>query len=64
MSGTIQLVRRGNDWVAYFWGKSAPVLRPVPGNTVPARAALWPSREAAITELEAWFGTIKIMGGP
>lgn len=37
----VELQQRGNDWVAFLWGRSAPILRPVPGHrSVPAR---WPS---------------------
>lgn len=40
-------------WCASIHGKSAHVLRPVPGNTRPASPARWPSREAALAELPA-----------
>ena len=56
----ILLERRGNDWVAYRSDKSAPILRPVPGNTHPASAARWPTAEKAIRELTEWFAPAPI----
>ena len=43
-------------WRAIHEGQSSPVLRKVPGNTSPAHAAEWPTREAAIDELMIMCG--------
>lgn len=53
----IELQRRGNEWKAFVWGKSAPILRPVPGNVTPSTAAVWRSRAEAEAELPTLLGT-------
>jgi hypothetical protein len=50
----VHLHREGNDWLAYPWGRGAPVVRPVPGNTHPASAARWHDVSEAARELDAW----------
>jgi hypothetical protein len=52
----VSIEKRDGRWVAYRWGKSAAILRPVPGNTRHASAASWPTREAAIAELPVLIG--------
>ena len=54
----VTLEQRGSDWLAYPWGKSAPIVRPAPGNTRPASAATWPTCADALAELPA------LLGGP
>lgn len=57
----IELEQRGNDWIAYVWGRGAPIVRPVPRNTRPANRAEWRSRDEAVAELTAWFGAIVVV---
>ena len=53
---TVQRHDSGTMWCARLWGKASPILRPVPGNTHPARADEWSSRESAIEELPRLLG--------
>ena len=57
----LTLEPRGAGWVAYPDGKSAPVLRPVPGNAYPAHAAWWATKSEARAELARWFGADTIV---
>lgn len=57
----ITIEDRGTGVVAFPWGKSAPILRPVPGNAYLASAAWWPTRDAALEEMGKWFGPIEVM---
>ena len=43
-------------WTACLVGKASPILRPVPGNTSPARRAEWRSQAEAEAELPALLG--------
>jgi hypothetical protein len=52
----IEIQREARGWVAYQQGKSAPILRPVPGNTRPASAATWATHAAAVADLPALIG--------
>lgn len=48
----VDLWERADGWFeAVPRGKSAPILRPVPGNTAPAHAARWRHRGEALAEL-------------
>ena len=52
----VQLVQRGAQWTAVPWGKMAPIVRPVPGNTRMAGAATWATQEEARAELPTLCG--------
>lgn len=52
----VRLWREGNEWSAMLDGKSSPILRPVPGNTHPACAAMWATADAAVAELPSLLG--------
>lgn len=43
-------------WHACLWGKSAPILRPVPGNTHPATRASWRTEAEAVADLPVLVG--------
>lgn len=52
----VELVAAGTGVEALLFGRSTRVLRPEPGNTRPARAAWWPTRELALSELAELLG--------
>jgi len=43
-------------WNAWIWGKTAPILQPVPGNTHPAQRAEWSTPFVAERELPELLG--------
>ena len=50
----VWLIERMNGcWEVGLWGKSTTLSQPVPGNTRPAHAAQWRTREEAIRGAEA-----------
>jgi hypothetical protein len=57
----IELEELHGRWFAYLWGKSSPILRPVPNNTRPAGRAEWTSIQAAVSELISWLGPISVV---
>lgn len=52
---SIEQNERGR-WNAWIWGKNAPILQPVPGNTRPASRAEWLTPFAAERGLTELFG--------
>jgi hypothetical protein len=45
----VWLIERMNGWWEVgLWGKSTTLIQPVPGNTRPASAAQWRTREEAL----------------
>lgn len=57
MTTYVRLEQRGyGGWKAYLDGHSSALLRPVPGNTEPARAYQWDSLSEAAHEILQLFG--------
>ena len=52
----VRLWERGGWWTATIDGKTAPIVRPVPGNAHPATAAQWRTQEDAAAELPKLLG--------
>jgi hypothetical protein len=66
----VTIEQDGSDWWwrAYVFGRSAPLLRPVPGNAYPAQSARWPTADAAVAELPGLLGhaieVVRVIGLP
>lgn len=54
MSARVRFWKDGNEWTATLDGKSADILRIIPG--MKAYPARWNSKEEALAELRQWFG--------